>query len=158
MQTILVIGCGAIAEAVARFLAQQQAVRIGAALVTPGRESRARDVFGDDVEIACAVEDVAIELDLAADCAGHAALGQHGEAILSRGVDLVTVSSGALANADLYDRLAAAAERGGSQLRVVPGAIGALDALAAANIGALTQVTYRGRKPPSGWRGSPARG
>ena len=66
------------------------------------------------------------------------------------------MSSGALADADLYARLAAAATRGGSHLRLVSGAIGALDALSAAGVGSLQQVTYRGRKPPRGWRGSPA--
>jgi hypothetical protein len=91
-----------------------------------------------------------------ADCAGHPALRQHGEAILLGGTDLISVSSGALADAGLYDKLAAAAHSGGAQLRVVSGAIGALDALSAGSVGTLTQVTYRGRKPPKGWRGSPA--
>ena len=156
MQTIAMIGCGAIGEAVAGYLADNQEIEIGVAIIEPGMESRARDLFGDDVEIAHNFEDVSAQVDLAVDCAGHPALRQHGETILARGINLVSVSSGALADADLYDRLAAAARIGGTQLRVVSGAIGALDALAAASVGALTQVTYRGRKPPKGWRGSPA--
>ena len=156
MQTIVIIGCGAVGEAVAAYLAEYEDVVIGAAIINPGSEPRARDLFGQDVEIAYSVDDLATQVDLAADCAGHPALRQHGEAILSRGINLVTVSSGALADAGLYDRLAAAAQQGGSQLRVVSGAIGALDALSAAGIGSLAKVTYRGRKPPQGWRGSPA--
>jgi len=156
MQTIAIIGCGAIGEAVAAYLAEHEDVVIGAAIIEPGMESRARDLFGQDVEIAYSVDDLATQVDLAADCAGHPALRQHGEAILSHGINLVSVSSGALADAGLYDRLAAAAQQGGSQLRVVSGAIGALDALSAASIGLLAKVTYRGRKPPQGWRGSPA--
>jgi aspartate dehydrogenase len=113
-------------------------------------------MFGSDVQIAYDFDSVSADVDLAADCAGHPALRQHGEAILSSGTDLVSVSSGALADADLYERLAAAARRGGSQLRLVSGAIGALDALAASSTGTLMRVTYRGRKPPQGWRGSPA--
>lgn len=156
MQTIAIIGCGAIGEAVAGYLAEYEDIVIGVAIIEPGMESRARELFGEDVEIAYSVDELTTRVDLAADCAGHPALRHHGEAILSHGINLVTVSSGALADAGLYDRLAAAAQQGGSQLRVVSGAIGALDALSAASIGSLAKVTYRGRKPPQGWRGSPA--
>lgn len=156
MQTIAIIGCGAIGQAVAAYLDNHDNVRTGVAIVKPGADSRAREVFGDSIEIAHTIDDITTQLDLAVDCAGHPALRQHGEAILLRGIDLVTVSSGALADSDLYDRLAAAAQSGGSHLRIVSGAIGALDTLSASRVGALYQVTYRGRKPPPGWRGSPA--
>ncbi len=156
MHTIAIIGCGAIGEAVTRYLDNQPDVVIRAALIEPGTDARARNVFGTDVELAHDSGRLAERVGLAVDCAGHAALRQHGAAILSSGIDLVTVSSGALADAGLYDRLAAAARRGHAQLRVVSGAIGALDALAAASRGELESVTYRGRKPPQGWRGSAA--
>lgn len=156
MQKIAVIGCGAIAEAVAQYLADHDNIEITAAVIEPGTDSRARDVFGDAVEIAYDFDGVTAMVDLAVDCAGHPALRQHGEQILSAGIDLVTVSSGALGDAKLLARLVEAAKEGGSRLRVVSGAIGALDALAAARIGTLTKVTYRGRKPPKGWRGSAA--
>ncbi len=156
MQTLAIIGCGAIGQAVVGYLANHESITIGAAIVEPGGEARARDVFGADVDITHSIEDVNIEIDLVVDCAGHAALKEHGEAILSRGIELVSVSSGALADSALYDALAVAARQGGAQLRIVSGAIGALDALSAARAGALTQVTYRGRKPPQGWRGSAA--
>lgn len=156
MKLITVIGCGAIGEAVVRYLADHDDVAIAAAIIEPGADARARDVFGSGVQIAYDFDGVSADVELAADCAGHPALRQHGEAILSSGADLVSVSSGALADADLYERLAAAARLGNSQLRLVSGAIGALDALAASSTGKLMRVTYRGRKPPQGWRGSPA--
>ena len=156
MQNIAIIGSGAIGEAVAAFLTEHNDVTIVAAIVEPGMEARARDVFGNQADVVTDVASLSIPVDLAVDCAGHPALRQHGAEILARGIDLVSVSSGALADAKLYERLAAAAKAGGSQLRVVSGAIGALDALSAASVGKLQQVTYRGRKPPKGWRGSPA--
>ena len=90
------------------------------------------------------------------DCAGHGALAEHAPAILRRGIGLTTVSIGALADQDLYDRLDAAARDGGAKLYLASGAIGALDCLRAARIGGLDSVTYTGRKPPRGWKGSPA--
>ena len=156
MQTIAIIGSGAIGEAVAGYLDANDSVAIGVAVIEPGMETRAYDIYGPQVEVVADFTDMNAPVDLAVDCAGHPALRQHGETVLSHGVDLVSVSSGALADAELFERLAAAATRGGSQLRVVSGAIGALDALSSASIGALQQVVYRGRKPPQGWRGSPA--
>ena len=150
------IGCGAIGRAVVRYLAGNEAVVVGAAIIEPGMEAQARDAFGDNVEIAHEVDSLSVPFDLAVDCAGHPALRQHGAAILSRGTDLITVSSGALGDAGLYDELEAAARQGEAQLRVVSGAIGALDVLGSAKAGKLAAVTYRGRKPPQAWRGSPA--
>lgn len=156
MQTVAIIGSGAIGEAVAGYLAGNQELAIGVAVIEPGMEARALDIYGREVAVVTDFDEVDRPIDLAVDCAGHPALRQHGETVLSRGADLVSVSSGALADADLYERLAAAARQGKSQLRIVSGAIGALDALSAARVGALRHVTYRGRKPPAGWRGSAA--
>lgn len=156
MLRIAIIGCGAIGEAVAGYLADDEGVRVVAAIVNEGREARARELYGDGAAVAHGVDELASAIDLVVDCAGHGALRQHGEKALARGMDLVTVSSGALADASLYDRLVAAAREGGAQLRVVTGAVGALDALASGGVGRLARVTYRGRKPPAGWRGSAA--
>ena len=156
MHTIAIIGCGAIGGAVARYLDNEPEVEISVAIIEPRMDDRARDVFGHGVDIVHDARGLPSGIDLAVDCAGHAALRQHGTGVLSAGINLVSVSSGALADRDLYDSLAGAARSGGAQLRVVSGAIGALDALSAASAGELEFVTYRGRKPPRGWRGSPA--
>lgn len=102
------------------------------------------------------VADLPDDINLMVDCAGHAALNEHGTAILERGIDLVTVSLGALADQNLEQRLTDAARAGSAQLHLASGAIGALDCLQAARVGGLTEVTYIGRKPPAGWKGSPA--
>lgn len=94
--------------------------------------------------------------DLIVDCGGHAALAAHGPAALGMGIDVLTVSLGALADAALEAKLRAAAEAGNARLHLCSGAIGGLDALRAAAAGEITQVTYTGRKPPKGWAGSPA--
>lgn len=101
-----------------------------------------------------AVSDLPADIDQMIDCAGHAALRAYGADILRSGTDLITVSLGALADPALHASLQEAAVAGGSQLHLASGAIGALDCLRAARVGKLQSVTYTGRKPPQGWRGS----
>lgn len=102
------------------------------------------------------VEDLPDDIDQMIDCAGHSGLQTHGPGILRRGTDLITVSLGALADAALHQSLEHAAAEGRARLRLVSGAIGALDCLLAARVGGLRSVTYVGRKPPPSWKGSPA--
>ena len=93
---------------------------------------------------------------LAAECAGHAAVLQHGPDILASGCDLIVVSVGSLSDDALLDRLQAAARQGKAKLIVTAGAAGGLDVLGAARISGLHKVVYRGIKPPAAWRGTPA--
>lgn len=114
------------------------------------------ETSGDAVLHVGSAIDLPQETNLMVECAGHAALAEHGCAILERGIDLITISLGALADPALAKSLADAARSGKSQLHLASGAIGALDCLQAAKVGGLTEVTYVGRKPPRSWLGSPA--
>ncbi len=143
------IGNGAIASYVRRAL-ENRPHRVDAILVRQARVTENSNLFVGSVQ------DFPSDLDLVIDCAGHAALAAHAPAVLARGVDLVTVSLGALADESLYHALEIAAAEGRAKLHLASGAIGALDCLQAANVGHLDSVTYVGRKPPAGWRGSPA--
>ncbi|MXN17935.1 aspartate dehydrogenase [Pseudooceanicola sp. GBMRC 2024] len=93
---------------------------------------------------------------LVVECAGPAAIAEHGPALLSAGIDLAIVSVGALCDDALHARLLCAARDGGAQMLPVTGAIGGLDLLEAARLAGLDSVTYRGIKPPPAWAGSPA--
>jgi len=152
MADIAIIGHGAVGRYLARGLPPGA---LAAGMSRPGREKVARDALGT-LQIVNSAADLPKEVTCVVDCGGHAALKAHGAAVLASGRDLVTVSLGALADRALADDLAAAAEAGQSHLTLATGAIGALDALAAALAGGLSRVCYTGRKPPSGWLGSPA--
>jgi len=154
-QDIALIGHGAIAAEVARHLHTMPGVRLACALSRPGREGAARAALEVDA-VVTAVADLPAGIALAVDCAGHPGLRAHGPALLRAGVDVVTVSNGALADAEFALSLDAAARDGGARLRLLSGAIGAVDVLAAASVGGLERVVYTGRKPPAGWRGSAA--
>lgn len=147
-----IIGEGAIGRYVAGIL---QGRGLGPSVILT-RSGPVHGAEANDVTRACLLADMPDDISLMVDCAGHEALAQHGAAILERGIDLITVSLGALADAELEARLADAARRGGAQLHLASGAIGGLDALRAAKVGGLKDVTYVGRKPPRGWKGSPA--
>lgn len=81
--------------------------------------------------------------------AGHEGLREHGPAILRVGVDLVLVSVGALAEEPVLRALLEAAQQGNARAKIASGAIGALDALAAASLGGLTSVVYTMRRSPA---------
>lgn len=155
-QHIAIIGYGAIAAYVVDALANDPALAIRYAIAREGREAAARAALGKDIEIVTCVEDLPDTVTLAVDCAGHEGLRAHGPALLHKGIDVISVSNGALADADLAITLDSAARAGGSRLRLLSGAVGAMDALSAASVGGLESVTYISRKPPLGWSGTPA--
>ena len=153
---ILIIGHGAIASSVAQSLQDDPRFYLTSALCRPGRSAEAKHVLGASIKTIEAASAVDPSTQVAVDCAGHTALREHGATLLERGIDVLTVSNGALSDPQLLESLQDAAERGGSKLRLLSGAIGALDAIAAAQVGGLDYVRYTGRKPPGGWVGSPA--
>lgn len=154
--SVLLIGYGTIAGYVAAKVAEQDGMAITHVLARPGREDAARDVIGGDVRVVTDVAEITGPIDVALECAGHDGLHQHGPAVLARGIDLVVASVGALTDDGLAEDLEQAARDGKAQIDILSGAVGALDAIASARVGGLDSVAYFGRKPPAGWKGSPA--
>lgn len=153
---VLLIGYGAIAEEVMKRLGPDEPARIAAVLVRPARVAEVRARLPDEIEVVDSLDALKTAPDLAAECAGHAAVAQFGADVLGRGIDLIVISIGALADRALHDRLARAAVDGGAKLILPAGAVAGADALAAARVGGLDRVTYTSRKPPRAWKGTPA--
>ncbi len=152
---IVLIGFGAIAQYVVDELAESTYV-INDVIVPQATIKALRREHGARFNFVADRTAIEGEVDLFIDCAGHGGLKEHGTGILRSGNNLLTVSIGALADAELMEGLDAAAREGNGNIMLVSGAIGALDALRAARIGRLHTVRYTGRKPPTGWLGSPA--
>lgn len=149
---IAVIGQGAIGRYVVKHLDEAGLGPISLVM----RAERIEDGKFDGRDCVSQVAELPEDTALVIDCGGHEALKAHGAAALRRGMDVITVSLGALATPAVYDELEAAAEEGGAKLHLASGAIGALDAISAACVGGVEEVSYTGRKPPAGWKGSPA--
>ncbi|WP_208539145.1 aspartate dehydrogenase [Algihabitans albus] len=157
MLRLAMIGYGPIARFTSQKLAERDDVEIGAVLCRPGREAAALAALGPRPKVGVQVADLDTTVfDVALDCAGHGGLAAHGPDLLRAGLDVITLSVGALADAQLTERLNTAARAGSAQLELASGAIGGIDALTAARIGGLREVSYRARKPPAGWKGTAA--
>lgn len=160
MFDIAIAGFGAIGQELARTLAGEPGVRIAQIIVpahglAAGRAAAAALALPARVLTAPDLSEAG-RPRLLAECAGHTAVLQHVVPALRAGVPCVVASVGALHEAGRLEALEAAAREGGTSVQLIPGAIGGIDALAAARAGGLERVRYVGRKPPAGWVGTPA--
>ncbi|WP_326537459.1 aspartate dehydrogenase [Pseudorhodoferax sp.] len=152
---IALIGCGAIGTALLELVREDTGLTV-AAIVVPDAAT-AQAVAARLAPAAQVLPDVPLQgIDLVVEAAGHAAIAQHVLPALARGVPAIVASVGALSAPGLLELLEAAARQGKTQVQLIAGAIGAIDALAAARIGGLDTVRYTGRKPPQAWQGTPA--
>lgn len=141
------IGYGAVGQDVARLVAEQAApdITLVGALVRHPALPRPQ---GSPKIVPTLAALLAEKPQVIVEAAGQEGLREHGPAILRAGVDLLFISVGALADLDFMQELIETARRSGAQARAAAGAIGALDALAAASLGGMTKVTHTMRKPP----------
>lgn len=95
-------------------------------------------------------------MDLVVESAGHEALRKYAVRSLSSGRDYLTVSVGALADDAVLSAVVEAARSSGRRVVVPSGAIAGLDAIAAAAVGGLDEVSITSRKPPQAWKGTAA--
>lgn len=153
VQNVVLIGFGAIGASVFQRIQSQPQVRITHVVVSAASQARVQQQLGDQAQAVTAVPQ---EATLVLECAGHGALLAHVLPALRRGVECAVLSVGALSEAGLPEQLEEAARTGGTQLHLLAGAIGGIDAIAAARHAGIDELVYTGRKPPAGWRGSPA--
>jgi aspartate dehydrogenase len=91
-----------------------------------------------------------------AETAGRDAVGPWGRATLEAAADFIVSSASAFADTELLEELSGIAAAHDAQVHVQPGALGTVDAIAAASLLGLEEVEHRIIKPPSAWQGTPA--
>lgn len=156
---LALIGCGTIGGAALELLRNRPEVRLVGVVARAGAEARVLDrlrALGLRVPVVAGIGALPTRPDLCLECAGHEALEMHVVPALARGIDCIVASTGALAHRGIAETLEAAACASGARVHLIAGAIGAIDALAAAREGGLDEVRYTGRKPAAAWHGTPA--
>lgn len=86
------------------------------------------------------------------EAATHAWVEAGAERVLAAGIPLIVLSCGAMADDALRGRMEAAARASGALLYVPSGGIGSLDAIKAAVVAGLDEVSIRSAKPPRAWK------
>lgn len=152
------LGCGSIGSAVAQAIAdgrvpgtrlvgiadpvETEAARRAAALLECPLFSSLRPLL-------------ALRPDLVVEAASQEAVRGSAVAVLEAGVDLMIVSVGALADAELLARLEAAARLHARRLHVPSGAIGGIDIIKGAAVAGLDECRLTTTKPPAALADSP---
>ena len=91
--------------------------------------------------------------EVVVEAASHEAVREYGAPILRKGVSLIVLSGGALCDDALRGALERAAAKSGALLSVPSGGIGGLDALKAACVAGVEEVTIAVAKPTAAWKG-----
>jgi aspartate dehydrogenase len=111
------------------------------------------------VRVVSTIEDlIRLTPNFVVECAGQGAVAEYGEAVLRAGIDLMVISTGALADEEIRDRLTRAGRLSGAHMILPSGAIAGVDGLNSLRIGGLDSVRYTSTKPPLAWKGTPADG
>lgn len=161
VKKVALVGYGAIGQSVHDLVKNDPGLRIAQIITAPGHEQAVQEALPADLpggapQVFSSVPQGADQPDLLVECAGHSALADHVLPALKQGIPCMVVSIGALSEPGLAEQLEEAARQGNTQVHLLSGAIGGIDALAAARAAGLDSVTYVGRKPPLGWLGSHA--
>ncbi len=148
---LVLVGWGAIGAEVARLLAARQAPveLVAVALRDTGRALPHPMITRPD-------QMAALYPDLVVEAAGRAAVMPWGAAALQAGADFAPASTSAFAEDGALERLLALARSHHRQILIPPGALGGMDALAAAARMPLASVTHEVTKPALAWQGTEA--
>lgn len=153
---ICLVGWGAINQRVSALLTERGApVRIAAVAVRDPSQSRNNIPAGAKL-ISELTELADIKATLVVEAAGRASVLPWGRAALGLGMDFAVSSTSAFVDDGALSELTALAEAHGARILVPPGALGGVDALAAASRLGLTSVEHRIVKPPEAWTGTKA--
>lgn len=146
MLRISLIGCGNIASIISRLCEETRIVAVYDKDTEKAKEF-SKEIGSNsytDFE-----EFISIPSDIVVEAASPMAVIQYGKMVLGSGKDIMIMSVGGLADEDFRRELIGMARDLGRKIYLPSGAIGGLDALSSAMVGALDEVLLETTKPPS---------
>ena len=151
------VGWGAIASRVAGLLAERRLAGVEIVAVAVRDAGRDRTGIPAGARLIAGPDELAgLDVDMVIEAAGRPAVAIWGEAALRHASSFVVSSTSAFTDGALLERLVAVAWENGSRIMVPPGALGGMDALAAAAVLPLDEVVHTIIKPPRAWQGTRA--
>ena len=153
------LGCGTMGGEVALAVSEREVQNARVIAVfdeDPEAAGRLAEKFDPRPATCRTVEDLlaARDVSLVVECAAPAAIETYGETILYAGRSLFILSSGALANTELFDRLITLAASNRCDIVIPSGALGGIDALRSVR-DLLESVTLTSTKTPRAFSGAP---
>lgn len=146
---VLLVGCGALGGAIARGAVKMQGVKLA---VYDVDEPRARALAAEVGATRPDHLDFALpEAQLVVEAASQEALRDLAPRALARGLPVIALSVGALADAAFLEECTRLARAHGGRLLVPSGAVAGLDAVRAAAEAGLDEVMLVTAKPPAGF-------
>jgi aspartate dehydrogenase len=146
------IGLGSMGSFVAREIMKGEIpgiLLVAAADIRPPSPDLLRELRKHSVSLVQSFEGLGnFPIRLVIECANQKVVTECADFFLAKGIDLLLMSVGALVQGSLFSRLTARAEEKGCRIYLPSGAIGAIDALQAARLRGLDEVTLTTRKPP----------
>lgn len=153
---LVFVGWGAIARATARLL-RDRGTPVQIAAVAMRDPTRPRpDLPAEARRLTSPGELGQIEADMVVEAAGRHTVAEWGRAALGAGLDFVVTSVSAFSEDGVLADLTDLAVRNRARIHIPPGALGGLDALAAARTMGIDAVEHRIIKPPRAWLGTSA--
>ena len=95
------------------------------------------------------------DIQIVVEAASQQAVKQYSTRVLGENKDLMILSTGALLDDDLFNKISKLAESRGRKVYAPSGAIVGLDNIKSAAIGHIDEVTLTTRKPPLSFEGAP---
>lgn len=148
-----IIGTGSIGSYVARAILSGEvegATLVAVADISPLSEKLLNELQHHSVAVVNSFSSLLeFPLKLVVECANQEVIRKCANLVISKKMDLIIMSVGALVHGSFFADLEAKAKENGCRIYIPSGAIGGIDALRAARLRGLEKVILTTRKPPS---------